>query len=146
MCRFNIGIFELQNTLFSHIRVGNVQITSWLLLQEHSVYFITMLLSPPIPSDYTGEDSHLIPYAPMLYVLLFGIAPVDCVKIFSMHGLVCSAFTTMAKLDHYVSLWLCLMRSFVIACLWYWISEVNFLNFSSNFELLDNFAHIENIN
>ncbi|XP_057546589.1 mediator of RNA polymerase II transcription subunit 33A-like [Amaranthus tricolor] len=57
-------------------------------VQEHSVYFITMLLSPPIPSDYTGEDSHLIPYAPMLYVLLVGIAPVDCVKIFSMHGLV----------------------------------------------------------
>ncbi|XP_059650111.1 mediator of RNA polymerase II transcription subunit 33A [Cornus florida] len=57
-------------------------------IQEHTVYFITRLLSPPVPADYSGSDSHLIRYAPMLNVLLVGIAPVDCVQIFSLHGLV----------------------------------------------------------
>ncbi|KAI7735270.1 hypothetical protein M8C21_009404 [Ambrosia artemisiifolia] len=55
---------------------------------EHSVYFITRLLSPPQPANYSGNDSHLIAYAPMLNVLLVGIAPIDCVQIFSLHGLV----------------------------------------------------------
>ncbi|KAL3505849.1 hypothetical protein ACH5RR_031231 [Cinchona calisaya] len=66
-------------------------------IQEHTVYFITRLLSPPAPADYAGDDSHLIGYAPMLNVLLVGIAPVDCVQIFSLHGLVpqlaCSLMT-----------------------------------------------------
>ncbi|KAL2508911.1 Mediator of RNA polymerase II transcription subunit 33A [Forsythia ovata] len=57
-------------------------------IQEHTVYFITRLLSPPVPVDYAGCDSYLIGYAPMLNVLLVGIAPVDCVQIFSLHGLV----------------------------------------------------------
>ncbi|KAI3803240.1 hypothetical protein L1987_31389 [Smallanthus sonchifolius] len=57
-------------------------------VQEHSVYFITRLLSPPPPANYSGNDSHLIAYAPMLNVLLVGIAPIDCVQIFSLHGLV----------------------------------------------------------
>ncbi|KAA8527547.1 hypothetical protein F0562_034738 [Nyssa sinensis] len=57
-------------------------------IQEHTVYFITRLLSPPVPVDYSGSDSHLIGYAPMLNILLVGIAPVDCVQIFSLHGLV----------------------------------------------------------
>ncbi|KAL2486958.1 Mediator of RNA polymerase II transcription subunit 33A [Abeliophyllum distichum] len=57
-------------------------------IQEHTVYFITRLLSPPVPVDYSGCDSYLIGYAPMLNVLLVGIAPVDCVQIFSLHGLV----------------------------------------------------------
>ncbi|XP_076898810.1 mediator of RNA polymerase II transcription subunit 33A-like [Bidens hawaiensis] len=57
-------------------------------VQEHSVYFITRLLSPPLPANYSGSDSHLIAYAPMLNVLLVGIAPIDCVQIFSLHGLV----------------------------------------------------------
>ncbi|CAA3009761.1 mediator of RNA polymerase II transcription subunit 33A [Olea europaea subsp. europaea] len=57
-------------------------------IQEHTVYFITRLLSPPVPVDYSGCDSYLIGYAPMLNVLLVGIAPVDCVQIFSVHGLV----------------------------------------------------------
>ncbi|KAJ0491871.1 putative mediator of RNA polymerase II transcription subunit 33A/B [Helianthus annuus] len=55
---------------------------------QHSVYFITRLLSPPPPANYSGNDSHLIAYAPMLNVLLVGIAPIDCVQIFSLHGLV----------------------------------------------------------
>lgn len=59
-----------------------------MIVQEHTVYFITRLLSPPVPVDYSGCDSYLIGYAPMLNVLLVGIAPVDCVQIFSVHGLV----------------------------------------------------------
>ncbi|KNA04417.1 hypothetical protein SOVF_199670 isoform A [Spinacia oleracea] len=57
-------------------------------VQEHIVSFITRLLSPPVPADFVGDDSHLIAYAPMLFVLLIGIAPLDCVQIFSLHGLV----------------------------------------------------------
>ena len=58
-------------------------------MQEHTAYFITRLLSPLVPADNVGSDSHLIAYAPMLFVLLAGIASVDCVQIFSLHGLVC---------------------------------------------------------
>ncbi|KAL7251897.1 hypothetical protein ACSBR1_013698 [Camellia fascicularis] len=57
-------------------------------IQEHTAYYITRLISPPIPADYSGSDSHLIGYGPMLNVLLVGIAPVDCVKIFLLHGLI----------------------------------------------------------
>ncbi|KAG9154144.1 hypothetical protein Leryth_000609 [Lithospermum erythrorhizon] len=57
-------------------------------IQEHTVLFITRLLSPPIPADYSGTESHLIGYAPFLNVLLVGISGVDCVQIFSLHGLV----------------------------------------------------------
>ncbi|KAM7258260.1 hypothetical protein ACFE04_014001 [Oxalis oulophora] len=57
-------------------------------IQEHTVYFITRLLSPPVPADYAGGSSHLIDYARMLNVLIIGIAPIDCVQIFSLHGMV----------------------------------------------------------
>ncbi|KAL3531373.1 hypothetical protein ACH5RR_010695 [Cinchona calisaya] len=57
-------------------------------LQEHIVLFITRLLSPPIPTDYSGTESHLITYGPFLNVLLVGISTVDTVQIFSLHGLV----------------------------------------------------------
>ncbi|XP_073030533.1 mediator of RNA polymerase II transcription subunit 33A-like isoform X1 [Primulina eburnea] len=57
-------------------------------VQEHTLYFITKLLSPPVPVNYSGNESYLTDYAPMLNVLLVGIAPVDCVQIFSLHGLV----------------------------------------------------------
>ncbi|PWA38198.1 REF4-related 1 [Artemisia annua] len=57
-------------------------------VQEHSMYFMTRLLSPPLPANYSGNESHLIAYGPMLNVLLVAIAPVDCVQIFSLHGLV----------------------------------------------------------
>ncbi|KAI3775212.1 hypothetical protein L1987_49781 [Smallanthus sonchifolius] len=69
------------------ILCGESLIQGW-NVQEHSVYFITRLLSPPPPANYSGNDSHLIAYAPMLNVLLVGIAPIDCVQIFSLHGLV----------------------------------------------------------
>ncbi|KAL8133055.1 hypothetical protein AgCh_008497 [Apium graveolens] len=55
--------------------------------QEHTVYFITRLLSLPVPADHSGTDSHLIRYDPMLNVLLVGIATVDYVQIFTLHGL-----------------------------------------------------------
>ncbi|CAA2988545.1 mediator of RNA polymerase II transcription subunit 33A isoform X1 [Olea europaea subsp. europaea] len=69
------------------ILTGSSLIHGW-NIQEHTVYFITRLLSPPVPADYSGSDSYLMQYAPMLNVLLVGIAPVDCVQIFSLHGLV----------------------------------------------------------
>ncbi|KAI4368312.1 hypothetical protein MLD38_016885 [Melastoma candidum] len=57
-------------------------------IQEHTVYFITRLLSPAPPANHTGNESHLIGHALMLNVLIIGIASVDCVQIFSLHGLV----------------------------------------------------------
>ncbi|KAG6764833.1 hypothetical protein POTOM_032321 [Populus tomentosa] len=57
-------------------------------IQEHTAHFITRLLSPPVPAEYSGSESHLICYAPILNVLIVGIATVDCVQIFSLHGLV----------------------------------------------------------
>ncbi|KAL2459193.1 Mediator of RNA polymerase II transcription subunit 33A [Forsythia ovata] len=69
------------------ILTGSSLIRGW-NIQEHTVYFITRLLSPPVPAEYSGSDSYLIHYAPMLNVLLVGIAPIDCVQIFSLHGLV----------------------------------------------------------
>ncbi|XVE73184.1 hypothetical protein DITRI_Ditri11bG0097000 [Diplodiscus trichospermus] len=57
-------------------------------IQEHTILFITSLLSPPVPADYSGSESHLISYAPFLNVLLVGISPVDCVQIFYLLGLV----------------------------------------------------------
>lgn len=60
-------------------------------MQEHTVHFITRLLSPPVPPEYSGSDSHLIGYAPMLNVIIVGITSVDCVQIFSLHGLVLSS-------------------------------------------------------
>ncbi|KAL8158128.1 hypothetical protein AgCh_002719 [Apium graveolens] len=57
-------------------------------IQEHTVYFITRLLCPPVPADYSGNESHLIHYAAMLNVLLLAITPVDCVQIFFLHGVV----------------------------------------------------------
>ncbi|OAY49665.1 mediator of RNA polymerase II transcription subunit 33B [Manihot esculenta] len=56
-------------------------------IQEHTVLFIIKLLSPPVPLDYSGSESHLIGYAPILNILLTGIASVDCVQILSLHGL-----------------------------------------------------------
>ncbi|KAF7837224.1 mediator of RNA polymerase II transcription subunit 33A [Senna tora] len=57
-------------------------------IQEHTVHFIIRLLSPPIPAESIEGNSHLINYAPMLNVLIVGIASVDCVKTFSLLGLV----------------------------------------------------------
>uniref|UniRef100_A0A6N2MAC1 Mediator of RNA polymerase II transcription subunit 33A n=1 Tax=Salix viminalis TaxID=40686 RepID=A0A6N2MAC1_SALVM len=57
-------------------------------IQEHTILFIINLLSPPVPVDYSGSESYLIDYAPLLNVLLVGISSVDCVQILSLHGLV----------------------------------------------------------
>ena len=57
-------------------------------MQEHTVHFIIRLLSPPVPTESVEGNSHLINYAPILNVLIVGLAPVDCVQTFSLHGLV----------------------------------------------------------
>ncbi|KAJ0235732.1 Mediator of RNA polymerase II transcription subunit 33A [Hirschfeldia incana] len=57
-------------------------------IQEHTVEFLTRLLSPPVPADYSGAESHLISYACMLNVVIFGIGSVDSIQIFSLHGMV----------------------------------------------------------
>ncbi|KAI4329735.1 hypothetical protein MLD38_028085 [Melastoma candidum] len=57
-------------------------------VQEHTVLFIARLLSPPAPSDNSGNGSHLINHAQFLNVFLVGISSVDCIQIFSLHGLV----------------------------------------------------------
>ncbi|PPE01315.1 hypothetical protein GOBAR_DD01641 [Gossypium barbadense] len=57
-------------------------------IQEHAILFITSLLSPPVPSDYSESESYLISYAPLLNVLLLGISSADCVQILSLHGMV----------------------------------------------------------
>ncbi|CAN0856442.1 Mediator of RNA polymerase II transcription subunit 33A [Linum grandiflorum] len=57
-------------------------------IQEHTAQFITRLLSPPKPADYSGDESHLISAAPILNLLIVGISSVDCVQVFSLHGLI----------------------------------------------------------
>ncbi|KAI7752371.1 hypothetical protein M8C21_032634 [Ambrosia artemisiifolia] len=57
-------------------------------IQEHTGFFIIKLLSPPVPPDYSGIESHLLACAPFLNVLLLGISFIDCIHIFSLHGLV----------------------------------------------------------
>ncbi|KAK9726140.1 hypothetical protein RND81_05G192800 [Saponaria officinalis] len=57
-------------------------------VQEHTVLFILRLLSPPMPANNSESDSHLINQGPFLNVLLIGIATIDIVQIFSLHGLV----------------------------------------------------------
>lgn len=57
-------------------------------LQEHTGLLITRLLSPAVPTDFSGSESHLIGYAPFLNVILVGASSIDCVQIFSSHGLV----------------------------------------------------------
>ncbi|KAM6558598.1 hypothetical protein CsatA_027837 [Cannabis sativa] len=57
-------------------------------IQENVCLFIIGLLSPPVPADYSGSESHLISHAPLFNVLLVGTSSIDCVQIFSLHGLV----------------------------------------------------------
>ncbi|CAA0828129.1 Mediator of RNA polymerase II transcription subunit 33A [Striga hermonthica] len=56
-------------------------------IQEHILHMIMKLLSPAVPTNFSGIESHLIGCAPFLNVLLVGISSV-CVQIFSLHGLV----------------------------------------------------------
>ncbi|XP_061337359.1 mediator of RNA polymerase II transcription subunit 33B-like [Gastrolobium bilobum] len=55
-------------------------------VQEHVIFSIINLLSPPVPPKYSGTESHLISHAPFLNALLVGISPVDSVQIISLHG------------------------------------------------------------
>ena len=61
---------------------------SALALQEHTLVFILRLLSPRMPVEYSGSDSHLISYGPFLNTVLVGIAAIDIIQIISLHGLV----------------------------------------------------------
>lgn len=63
-------------------------IAVYVFFQEHTALFILKLLSPSMPAEYSGSESHLISHGPLLNVLLVGIATVDIVQIFSLHGLV----------------------------------------------------------
>ncbi|KAB1214266.1 Mediator of RNA polymerase II transcription subunit 33A [Morella rubra] len=86
---FEIGVKGSDDEKISAaiILCGASLIRGW-NIQEHTVHFIARLLSPPVPPAYSGKDSHLIGYAAMLNVLIVGIASVDCVQIFSLHGMV----------------------------------------------------------
>ncbi|WOK91947.1 mediator of RNA polymerase II transcription subunit 33A-like isoform X1 [Canna indica] len=57
-------------------------------IQEHTVRFVLKLLSPPSPVDYAKVENHLISHGPLLNVVLTGMSSVDCVQMFSFHGLV----------------------------------------------------------
>ncbi|XP_042413106.1 mediator of RNA polymerase II transcription subunit 33A-like isoform X3 [Zingiber officinale] len=57
-------------------------------IQEHTVRFVAKLLSPSVPADYAEAESHLISHGPILNIVLTGISSVDCVQVFSFHGLV----------------------------------------------------------
>ncbi|KAJ4727526.1 Mediator of RNA polymerase II transcription subunit 33A like [Melia azedarach] len=69
------------------ILCGTSLVRGW-SVQENTILLIIKLLSPPVPSDHSGTESHLIGYAPLLNVLLVGISSVDCIQILSLHGLV----------------------------------------------------------
>ncbi|KAF1881036.1 hypothetical protein Lal_00023067 [Lupinus albus] len=69
------------------ILCGSSLVRGW-NVQEHTVLFIIKLLSPTVPPNYSGTESHLISQAPLLNVLLVGISSSDCIHIFSLHGLV----------------------------------------------------------
>ena len=79
-------------------------------LQEHTIIFITKLLSP---------ENHLISQAPFLNVLLVGISSAVCVHIFSLHG---SKQTVTHKITKFWSWW----QQFGISYVWhnnvnYWV-------------------------
>ncbi|KAL3647906.1 hypothetical protein CASFOL_008874 [Castilleja foliolosa] len=57
-------------------------------IQEHTGLLIINLLSPAVPTNFSGSGSHLIGYAPFLNVLLVGMLSEDYIQIFSLHGLV----------------------------------------------------------
>eukprot|EP00262_Sarcandra_glabra_P009875 TRINITY_DN2462_c0_g2_i1.p1 TRINITY_DN2462_c0_g2~~TRINITY_DN2462_c0_g2_i1.p1 ORF type:complete len:484 (+),score=64.20 TRINITY_DN2462_c0_g2_i1:206-1453(+) len=57
-------------------------------VQEHVVKFAVKLLSPPVPPEFSGPGSHLIPYMPMLTSILFGLCSIDIVHIISLYGMI----------------------------------------------------------
>ncbi|WOH01664.1 hypothetical protein DCAR_0521049 [Daucus carota subsp. sativus] len=77
---------EEEKTYAAAILCGASLTRGW-NIQEHTVVFITRLLSPPVPAESSGE-SYLIQCAPYLNVIFLGVTTIDCVQIFSIHGLV----------------------------------------------------------
>ncbi|OIV91936.1 hypothetical protein TanjilG_25417 [Lupinus angustifolius] len=82
-----IGGSEDQKISAAAVLCGASLIRGW-NIQEYTAHFILRLLSPPVPLENTEGNNHLIDYAPILNVIFVGIASVDCVQIFSLHGLV----------------------------------------------------------
>ncbi|MED6132380.1 hypothetical protein PIB30_018403 [Stylosanthes scabra] len=81
------GGSEDEKIFAASILCGASLIRGW-NIQEHTVQFIIRLLSPSKPAENTEGYNHLINYARLINVVIVGIAPVDCVQIFSLHGLV----------------------------------------------------------
>ncbi|KAK7378329.1 hypothetical protein VNO80_03768 [Phaseolus coccineus] len=71
----------------ANILCGASLVRGW-NVQELTLLFITKLLSPIDPPNYSGAESHLTSQAAFLNVLIMGISSVDSVHIFSLHGLV----------------------------------------------------------
>lgn len=70
-----------------------VSIEHWLccvLTGAHGLFYYENAF--PAPADHAENESHLIGYAPMLNVLIVGIASVDGVQVFSLHGLASMIF------------------------------------------------------
>ncbi|KAJ3693747.1 hypothetical protein LUZ60_009227 [Juncus effusus] len=78
---------EEEKVCAATVLCGATLISGW-NIQEHTVKFVIKLLSPPVPVNYTGTESHLINHGAMLNAILTGISSVDCVKVFSFHGMV----------------------------------------------------------
>ncbi|MED6155368.1 Mediator of RNA polymerase II transcription subunit 33A [Stylosanthes scabra] len=78
---------EDEKIFAASILCGASLIRGW-NIQEHTVQFIIRLLSPSKPAENTEGYNHLINYARLINVVIVGIAPFDCVQIFSLHGLV----------------------------------------------------------
>ncbi|CAH9139463.1 unnamed protein product [Cuscuta epithymum] len=74
--------YPIQQSLAIRTTDGRLKVVE----EEHNVYCITMLWTPPIVAESYGKESHWSCYAPMLNIPLDGIATVDCVQISSMDG------------------------------------------------------------
>lgn len=53
-----------------------------------------------MPAYYSGSDSEFIGCAPLLNTLIVGISSVDCVQIFSLHGMVLLFSLSYIYLSH----------------------------------------------
>ncbi|XP_004486114.1 mediator of RNA polymerase II transcription subunit 33A isoform X2 [Cicer arietinum] len=84
---FAIAGSEDEKISAATILCGASLIRGW-NIQEHTVHFILRLLSPRVPVENTEGNNYLINYAPILNALFVGIASIDCIQVFSLHGLV----------------------------------------------------------
>ncbi|PIA59704.1 hypothetical protein AQUCO_00400539v1 [Aquilegia coerulea] len=78
---------EEERSAAAKILCGASLIRGW-NIQEHVVHFVVKLLSPPVPTNFTGPESHLVYYTPMLNTILFGMSSIDIVHVLSLHGVI----------------------------------------------------------